>query len=331
MFTKWIKNKCTITKILKNSMNVIVKKIEESRHIVVIAHVNPDMDSLSSASAMYTYLLTLHKKVSFFCATSKRGNRFDFLPWIDKVKDSFPSSADLAISLDCASVDRLGVTIECDLINIDHHLSNNQFGTLSLVDSTAISTTKVLYDFFQENQVKINQKMATALYAGLLDDSHGFLSDEVDGTTFAVAKELIECGAAYHECNKYVMKSLTLGALRLKAIMLANMQLLNNAQITYFEVRIEDLLSSGAIAVDCEYALEESMYLQSVKVAVLLKENRDLSIKVSLRSGGKVDVAKIAKEFGGGGHSTRAGFITQEIIKIDELKNKIIDKINKEI
>jgi phosphoesterase RecJ-like protein len=127
------------------------------------------------------------------------------------------------------------------------------------------------------------------------------------------------------------MKSLTLGALRLKAIMLANMQLYHNAQIAYFEVRIKDLLSSGAIAQDCEYALEESMYLQSVSVAILLKENRDLSIKVSLRSDGKVDVAKIANEFDGGGHSSRAGFITQNTMKIDELKNKIIDKINKEI
>src|SRR6056300_1331129 len=103
-------------------MNDIIKRIDSAQHIVVIAHASPDADSLGSASAMYTYILTLHKKVSFFCFTKTVNPKLSFLPWFKKIRNSFPSSADLAIGFDCGSFSRLGldnVNLNCDLINID--------------------------------------------------------------------------------------------------------------------------------------------------------------------------------------------------------------------
>jgi len=246
-------------------------------------------------------------------------------------RNTFPSSADLAISLDCGNISRLGVELDIDLINIDHHQSNDSYGKYNLVDIESISTTAILYNFFKDNGIKINKKIATALYAGLLDDSNGFLDERVDGTIFALIKDLIDSGADTKLCNKYIMKYMSLAGLRLKAIMLMNMQLVNNAKVAVFIVKNEDMLATGAIGEDCEFALEESLYLPSVEVAMLLKENSNLTIKGSLRSNGSVDVAKISSLFNGGGHVSRAGFNLSDENPIDEMKEKILELINKEI
>lgn len=312
-------------------MNEIVEKIESAVHIVLISHINPDGDSLGSASAMYSYLLQKHKKVSWFCATKVIHQRFSCIPWIEDIKTSYPFSADLAISLDCASKERLGVEVACSLINIDHHPTNSSFGMLNLVQSSALSTTEVLYSFFKENGAKINKKMATALYVGLLEDSDGFLGESVDGTTFATAQELISLGAEFKLCNKKIMRSTSLGALRLKALMLKDMVLEHNATVAFFGVSHEEMKQSGAVAEDAEGALEESLFLPHIQVALLLRQKRDLSIKGSLRSSGSVNCASIALYFGGGGHLSRAGFVLKEEISLQEAKEKVLNLIKKEI
>lgn len=312
-------------------MNEIIKRIDAAKHIVVIAHVNPDADSLGSASAMYTYLLTLHKKVSFFCASKNINPKLSFLPWFENIRDTFASSADLAISLDCGSKSRLGIELECDLINIDHHDSNSKFGDYNIVDSNCISTTEVLYDFFKVKNININKKMATALYAGLLDDSNCFLSDDIDGTTFAMSRELIECDADYKSCNKFIMKYQTLAGLKLKATMLTNMKLLGDAKIVLHLVSNEDMQRTGAIGEDCESALEESLYLPTVEIAILIRENKDFTFKVSLRSDEKFDVSKIASKYSGGGHKIRAGFNMSSEYTLQSASQEILELINKEI
>ncbi len=312
-------------------MNEILKRINEVKHIVVISHVNPDTDSIGSASAFYTHLLRLHKKVSFVCVTKEINQKFAFLPWFEKIRNTFPSSADLAISFDCANKKRIGLEIDCDLINIDHHKSNTKYGDINLVDANSISTTKILYDFFKLNNIVINKKMATALYAGLLDDSDGFLDDRVDGTVFAVIKELIECGADYKTSNKFVKKWISLGAFRLKALMYKNMKLMCDAKVAVFCIDDNDIKSSGAIVQDCQSVLKESLYLPTVKVALLLKINNDFSIKGSLRSNSLVDVSRIASSFDGGGHNDRAGFNIKAGSVVQEVKEKILKLICKEI
>lgn len=309
----------------------ILRRIERAKHVVVISHVNPDADSISSASAMYTHLLRLHKKVSFFCVTKDINQNLSFLPWFEKIRGSFPSSADLAIALDCATKSRLGVDVECDLINIDHHSSNDCYGDIALVDSSCISTTQVLFNLFKENDIPINKKMATALYAGLLDDSTGFMDDNVDGMTFATISELITCGAEYKLCNKFIMKRITLGAFRLKAIMYKNMHLECEAKVAVFCVSDENMRSCGAVGEDCQSVLEESLYIPSVEVALLLRQNSDLSIKGSLRCASTLDVSKIASVFDGGGHPSRAGFNVKILMSLDEIEKKVLKIIYEEM
>lgn len=312
-------------------MNEILKRIDKANHIVVISHINPDADSIGSASAVYTHLLRLHKKVSWFCISKNINKKLKFLPWSEKIRNSFPSSADLAIALDCGNKNRIGVELECDLINIDHHRSNTNYGEYNMVDSSCISTTQVLYNFFKSNDIAINQKMATAIYAGLLDDSNGFMDESVDGTTFAITQKLIEAGADYKLCNKFIMKYQSLAAFRLKAIMHKNMELFYEGKVAIFCVSNKDMKTSGAVGQDCESTLEEALWLPSVEVSLLIRQNKDLSLKCSLRSCSEVDVDFIASKFSGGGHATRADFNLPSDVTLQQARENILKFIYKEL
>lgn len=224
-------------------MNDILKKIVEANHIVIYA----DIKNIAGASALYTHIIRLHKKVSLVCkekdCNKEFNKKYSFLPWFDKIKQITPASADYIIELDNSCVS--------------------------------------LYDFFQKSSMKINAKMATALYAGLLEESEGFSNNIVNGTIFAMAKELIECGAEYKKCNKFILNTTTLSFLRLKSKMFNEMLLENEAKAVIFSINRDILKATGTKLKDCDEILKESLKLPTVEIAVLLDlENKNEVIKL---------------------------------------------------
>jgi len=226
-------------------MKNILNKLNNSKHIVIIIN-DLDADSIGAGSAFYTYILQLHKKASLFCAYKDLDYRLKFIAWTDKLRDTIPSSA--------------------QVINMEDFILNN-------------SKCEGVFESFKKANININKKMATSLYAGILERYNGFLSDDVNGTIFAMVKELIDYGADYKLCNQNIIKSISLAGLRLKAIMYKNMQLLHDARVAFFYVSNNDMIASGAMDKEYISALQEALYLKSVEVAVLIKEKSDLSIK----------------------------------------------------
>lgn len=281
--------------------------IDSARHIVLIVHKNPDADSLGAACAFYSYLLRTHKKVTLFCVSETIDRNLAFLPWFDKLTNRFSEDADLLISFDCGSYERLGITSSVNLINIDHHRSNSHFGTLNLVNLDAISTTEVVYDFFVANDVKINGKMALSLYAGLIDDSKCFSAVTCNAKTFAMAHDLISLGADHALCIEWMMKRRSLASVRLRGALLKEMQLRSEGALALFEVSRHHLEQSGASLSECKRVLEEALELRTVRAALLRVEHPSGGVKVSLRTDGTVDASHIMSHYGGGGHASRAG------------------------
>ncbi len=304
------------------------KLLASSKEVVVVAHVKPDADTLGSCSALYSYMLQLHKKVHFVCKTKEIEKKFAFIPWSEKIRSTLPKKYDLAFVCDCASMQRTGFEIASWVVVIDHHKTNGGFGTLRFIDERAISSTQVVYELLKKLRTKINPKMATALYAGLVEDSRGFSTQDVDGMVFAFAKELVELGANHPLVVKYLQKYSTLSHLRLLGRMLESMELLLDASLAVFEVERELLERCGANEEDAKEALERALELPSVRVSLLLVRTGDGGVKVSLRSE-DVDVASIAKEFGGGGHSYRSGCEFPPVADMKNIKRKIIQKVEK--
>ncbi len=216
---------------------ISLEAIGSAKHIVILT----SSDSFADASALYTHILRLHKKVSIVSESQTVDNGLSFLPWFDKLRDIVPSSADVVIDLD--------LEIES------------------------------LYNLLKLNDITINNKMATALYAGLIQRFDGFLSNDIDGTIFADVSELINSGADYKLCNQSIMKRGSLSALRLKAIMLKNMILINDSKAALFQVNNDEFKSSGADLSEAYEIIKEGLNLPYVEIAILLdSENRVLKL-----------------------------------------------------
>lgn len=303
---------------------------ESAQHIVLIVHQNPDADSLGAASAFYSYLLRSQKKITLFCVSSDINPNLAFLPWFDKLTDRFPEDADCMISFDCGSYGRLGIEKEIPLINIDHHVSNSFYGTYNLINTAAISTTEVVYDYFVANGIKINGKIALALYAGLIDDSKCFSAPECNIKTFAMAHSLVELGADHTLCIEWLYHRRSLASLRMRGILLKQMKLLVDGRLALFEVPLSLLDETGAIVPECKKVLDEALGMRSVQAAIMVLEHPKGGAKLSLRTDGSINAAKIMEEFGGGGHVRRAGTrLKQE--NYDELAESMMMMITKEL
>lgn len=281
--------------------------IDSSENIVLVAHKNPDADSLGSACAFYSYLLRLRKKVTLFCVSSDINPNLAFLPWFEKITDRFPEDADCVISFDCGSYGRLGIDKRLPLINIDHHASNDLYGSVNIVNTDAISTTEVVYDFFVANDIKINGKMALSLYAGLMDDSKCFSSPGCNAKTFGMAQTLLSVGADHATCVEWLYRRRSLASLRLRAILLKQMRLLQDGRLAFFEVRASHLAETGATITECKMVLDEALSMRSVEAAMMQIEHPHGGVKISLRTDGIPDASKIMARYGGGGHAHRAG------------------------
>jgi phosphoesterase RecJ-like protein len=207
----------------------ILQDIDKAKHIVI----EFDFSLIFSASALYTHILRLHKKVSLVCISEDKDNKLSFLPWFEKIKYTKVLSADLTISLD-------------------------------------VNATQ-LYEMFKENEIKLNQKMATALYAGLLQETNGFKNSTLSGTTFAFVKELIDYGAEFKMCHEKILKSTTLNLLRLKAVLLKNMQLQKNATLAVLYISDDILKATGSKEKDAYMIMNEVICLPHVKEVSLLK------------------------------------------------------------
>ncbi|TDA62916.1 bifunctional oligoribonuclease/PAP phosphatase NrnA [Sulfuricurvum sp. IAE1] len=304
--------------------------IDSSKHIVLIAHKNPDADSLGSACAFYSYLLRLNKKITLFCASAELDPKLVFLPWFEKVTDRFPEDADCMISFDCGSYGRLGIERDLPLINFDHHRSNDFFGTHNFIDTDAISTTQTVYDFFVANGLKINGKMALSLYAGLVDDSKCFRSPGCNARTFEMAHRLIGLGADHALCVEWLYGRNSLASLRSKGKMLKEMRLFLDGALAVFEVDAALLADTGATVAECKQVLDEALGMRHVRASLMHVERPGGGVKLSLRTSEGIDAAKIMERFGGGGHIHRAG-AKIEHDDVRELVKEITMMIQKEM
>lgn len=304
--------------------------IESSQHIVLIAHKNPDADSLGSASAFYSYILRLQKKVTLFCSSPHINPHLGFLPWFDKLSHRFPEDADLLICFDCGSFKRLGMDTQLPLISFDHHVSNDFFATKNVVNTAAISTTEVVYDFFVTNDIKINGKIAQSLYAGLVDDSRCFSAPECNEKTFELARALIAHGADHAECVSWLYHRKSLSSLRIRGALLKQMKLLNNGKLALFEVSQPLLDETGAKISECKEVLEEALSMRCVQASLLVAELPSGEIKISLRTDGEVNASEVLSHYGGGGHAKRAGAQIKHENHREFVQN-IMSEISKEL
>jgi len=307
----------------------IWNKIEKSDNIVLISHVNPDGDALGSSLSMYNILKNMNKKVTIVNMTEP-AKYLDFLPNFDKVRKELPKKIDLMISFDCGSFDRLGIERrDYFLINLDHHISNTNYGDMNLIEPNAASTSQVVFNILEANSVKIDKDSATCIYTALVTDTGNFQYESVTSEVFRVASELVKAGANPDFISKMLYQRDRLSRLRFLAKALDTLDLYLEGQVSVVEITKELMDMTGAVKNDTEGLVNMIRAIESVEVALLLREEEE-GIKISLRSKNYVDVSKIATKYGGGGH-IRASGATIKDKTFSEIKEMILVDIKEQL
>ncbi len=301
--------------------------IEKSRYILIITHVNPDPDTISSALALSNLFFENKIKHKVFNISSDLPQNLDFIERFDKITDQLPKFFDLAISVDCGTYKRLGFTLDpaIPLINFDHHKSNNNFGDINIVDPMKSSTAEIVYDFFKHNGLYITKNSATALYVGIYDDSLAFSLGRCDELTFDKVNFLVQCGASPSGIANKLLRRDSLAKYRIIPKVLDSLELFKEGDIASIYAQTEWFEETGAHNRDCEDALDMIMSMAIVKIAFFVRIVSGVS-RVSIRSKGKVDVSKIAAIFNGGGHFNSAG-CTIDTKDVEEAKQLILKEI----
>ena len=301
--------------------------IEKSRYILIITHVNPDPDSIGSALALSNLFYENKIKHKVFNVSADLPQNLDFIPRFEKISDQLPAFFDLAISLDCGTYKRLGFELDpsIPLINFDHHKSNNNFGAVNIVDPMKSSTAELVFEFFKHNGLYITKNSAIALYVGIYDDTLAFSLGRCDELTFEKINFLVECGANPSEIANKLLRRDSLAKYRIIPKVLDSLELFKEGEIASIFAKEEWFKQTGAHNRDCEDALDMIMSIAIVKIAFFVRVVNGTS-RVSLRSKGKIDVSKIAGEFGGGGHFNAAG-CTLDMVDVEKAKDIVLKEI----
>lgn len=318
--------------IVSNKINMsdyakALELIEKSRYILIITHVNPDADSISSALALSNLFHENRIKHKVFNVSSDLPANLDFIERFDKITDQLPKFFDLAISVDCGNIKRLGFELDpsIPLINFDHHKSNDHFGQINLVDPMISSTAEIVYDFFRHNGLYITKNTATALYVGIYDDSLAFSLGRCDELTFEKVNHLVEFGASPSDIANKMLRRDSLAKYRIIPKVLESLELYDEGKVATIYAKDEWFKETGAHTRDCEDALNMIMSMQIVRAAFFVRVVNNKS-RVSLRSKGKVDVSRVAQTFGGGGHLNASG-CTFDCLDIEEVRQRVLKEV----
>jgi len=300
-------------------------KIQSAECITILSHLNPDADAIGTALGIYNLLKKDKiKRVEVVNGSKALPLHLDFLPSFDKIKHQIEYENSLIISCDCGSIDRLGFDLDGrDIINIDHHRSNTQYGSINVVIADYASSSQVAFELLKKLYI-VDADTATCFYTALLSDTRYFTTTSVNKEVFDVAYALVEAGAKPDVIAYNFTQRRSLSSLRILEKALSSLTLHEEAKIAVLRVTKEDIEATGAAVPDMEGIVDYARSLVTVKIALFAMELDD-GIRISLRSK-NVDLSQVASAFGGGGHKVAAGFIMKES-GLQESIDRILEKI----
>ena len=323
-----------------NTLVDISKIISNSNKVGITYHVSPDGDAVGSALALLNGLKHLNKN-AYLISKDIISDNLKFLKSSNEATGMLTvptDDTDTVIVLDCGNFERISADLQNFkgvIINVDHHLSNDQYGNYNYVDTNAAATAEIVFELLELLGISFSSKnkeikeIGTCLYTSLVTDTGGFRHSNVTARTHRIASILknLDVNNTYIYQNLYDNNSFE--KIRLIGKSINNMELLFDRKVSLSKIPKAYGEELGIEIGDTSDIISFGLQIKGVEVAVLVKET-DNGAKASLRSKNDFDVRKIAEKLGGGGHSKAAG-ITLNGISIEKAKDKILEEIEKEL
>jgi phosphoesterase RecJ-like protein len=308
-------------------MNEITAALLGARRIALVSHRDPDPDTIGSALALGLGLESIGKKVSWHCADPVPEQQ-RFLYGSDRFTQMPPTEdVDLVVTVDFGSVDRAKFTLPArpTLLNIDHHASNDNFGSANLVDVTAAASAEVVARVIDALGIKWTPEMATAALVGIMTDTGSFQFPSTDARALDRAARLREAGADLQAITYNIFRNKRFEALKLWGFAFARLVREHGGQLVWTEIRAGDIDRAEARDEDISGLVEQVARSSGMRVALLFNEQKG-AVKVSCRTSQwepSVDASALMARFAGGGHVRAAGALIRG--DLAEVRDRVLD------
>lgn len=291
----------------------LIKKAEK---VLCISHKRPDGDTLGASNALYHVMKDLGKEVQVACVDDIP-ERYHFLPEIRKTIKEFNF-----LDYDLIFVSDAGASYmtkyqeiypeifsgKVPVINLDHHSSNDNFGTLNIVDINSASTTILIYKILTFLGLKISPHVATALLCGIYNDTGSLMHGNTTLEVFELTGKIVELGGKVNLVAKNLFKITPVPTMRIWGKVLERVTI-NDEGVVVSVLTCKDLIEANAKSEDIAGVVDFLNSVPGSKFTVLLNEDEKGNVKGSFRTRrDDLDLAELAEKFGGGGHKKAAGF-----------------------
>ena len=322
--------------------DAVLAEIAAADRFILVTHENPDGDALGSLVGMHRVLVAAGKDSVMYMSADEFPLPYEYRFFqLDGLISTPPDDLEerTVVFLDCGNIDRNPADVVkregAHILNIDHHHDNTRFGTVNLVVESASCTTEIVWDLMRELGVAPTRDIADALYVGLVTDTGRFMYENTGVRAHLMAAELIEAGVDVGAVYRRLYEEMPFAKLALLGRGLANVTRHDDGVLTFTRLRREDYEAADALESYSEGVVDHLRSVQGTKVAAVARDilpgpeddpDAPVRKKVSLRStDATIDVSRIARAGGGGGHRQAAGFATvlDEDALVDFLRAEI--------
>lgn len=320
------------------NMNKLIECLRQNKRFLITTHKNPEGDAIGSEMALF-YLLKRLKKQVVIVNSDELPQTFNFLKRTESIrtyKKNMKIKFDIAIALDCADISRCGqvadlITAGTKIINIDHHISNTQFGMLNWVNPVASSTTEMLCQLYKRMGLTLDKNSATALYVGILTDTGSFRYSNTSPFVHQIAAQLLKFNLDVAQIYSRIYESASYSDMKLLLRVFRSMRKEAGGRIISFEIKSDELKKVSRDFDLSEHVLNFGRKINNCEVCVFFREEprKGKLVRVNLRSRNKVNVNHVARIFGGGGHTRASGAAIQG--SLQSVKQKVIKEIKEQL
>lgn len=317
---------------MNHTFEQIKQALQHCHNIAVGGHQNPDGDAVG---ACFAFAYALQKEGKNVCVILEQfSKKYDIVAEKDLIlpPEKYDSIVfDAFIALDSGDKERLGQAEAIfdrakQKINIDHHISNSYFGDYNYVDSDASSTSEIVYRYLRDNGV-LNQKIASALYAGILYDTAGFRHSSTTPATFSAAAELTTYSIPANKIYTTFFDNRTFSELKLLGRAFEKAEKYFDGNVIYTFLTQQDIQQCHGTSKEVDSVVNLIKGVENIKIACFIYQKGEKEVKASFRCEDGYDVCKLAQNFGGGGHVKAAGCTIYSSIEQawQEIQSKIAE------
>lgn len=312
-------------------VETIINLFHKVNNILILPHIIPDGDTIGSSIALYLVLKEMGKSPCILVSEDVPYN-IKFLLHKDILCKSIDKdfSLDLVVSVDCSDVERLGdrgsyIDKAKYSLNIDHHVTNSYFADYNFVDPKAAATGEIMYFIINALGDFLTKDIATCLYTAISTDTGSFKYDNTTSKTHKIASELLEKNIDLNLINTEIYQNKPVYKVKLLTEVLKTLEFYCENKVAVLYITKDMIERNSAKPEDSEGFIEYARDIEGVDVGIFLKEMNKGQIRVGFRAKYDVDVSKIAKAFGGGGHKKASGCTIYD--SMENAKKMIIDII----